>query len=283
MSRARGPGEIRARHRPLLVLSLAALRIGAGFCLAWPLSALISGFGVGQRIEGDRALFEGGGYLLAELLRLRGNELEAVARGLLPVLGLGLVLTAAGNAALLVGLNLQGRLRLRQLLSRAGERLPALLVLGAGTALGQLLLLAAGAMAVAAIPESLAKPVATTYGQGALWLVVMLLAGALGGFSDVVKASLVRHESRLAEGLSRASRCVKHSPIRATFGWLPCAFIFALAALVAARLCELCDVARPGAWRIVAVFALHQLVILTAVAARAAWFARSLRLVATDA
>lgn len=280
---ALGPGEIRARRRPWLILGLASLRILAGLCLAWPLASLIASSGVGLRVEGDRALFEGGGYLLAELLRLRGGELEAVARGLLPVLALGLILTTAGNAALLVGLNSQGRLRLRELLASAIERLPALLVLGVGTGLAQLVLFIAGVIAVAAIPESLAKPVATTAGQAALWLLVTLTAGGVGGFSDVAKASLVRHQVRLGDGLARAFQCVRHSPFRATFGWLPYALVFLAAAALAAKLSDLCDVAQPGAWRVALVFGMHQLVIVTAVAARAAWFARALRLVATDA
>lgn len=279
---ALGPGEIRARRRPLLLLSVAFLRLLAGFCLAWPLSSLVAGSGVGLRPEGDRALFEGGGYLLAELLRLRGGELEAVARGLLPLLVLGLLLTAAGNAALLVGLNLQGRLRLRELLSRASERLPALVVLGAGTALGQVLLLGAGLLLVAAVPEPLAKPVATTYAQAALWLVIVLALGALGGLSDVAKASLVRHESRLGDALRRALKCLRHLPIRATFGWVPAAGAFLAVVAVAAKLTERCDVSQAGSWRLPVVFALHQGVVIAAVALRAAWFARTLRLVATD-
>jgi hypothetical protein len=279
---ALGPGEIRARRRPALLLGVAALRLLAGFCLAWPLSSLIASSGVGLRAEGDRALFESGGYLLAEVLRLRGGELEAVARGLLPVFALGLLLTAAGNAALLVGVNWRGRLPPRELLSRASERLPALIVLGVGTALAQLVLLLAGGMLVAAIPEPIAKPVATTFAQAALWLAVALGLGALGGFSDLVKASLVRHESRLAEALSRALKCLGHLPIRATFGWIPYALCLLAAVAIAAKLTELCDVSRPGAWRLVLVFALHQAVIVVAVAARAAWFARALRLVATD-
>lgn len=280
---ALGPGEIRARQRPWLILAVAGSRILAGFCLALPLASLVASSSVGLRVEGDRALFEGGGYLLAELVRLRGGELQAVARGLVPVLALGLGLTAAGNAALLVGLNLRGRLRLRELLARAAERLPALLVLAVGTGLGQLVFFIAGAMAVAAVPEPLARPVVTTAGQVAVWLLVALAASALGGFSDVVKASLVRHQSRLGDGLERAFQCVRHRPFRATFGWVPFALVFVAAAALAAEISGWCDVARPGAWRVAVVFGVHQLVIVTAVAARAAWFARALRLVATDA
>lgn len=279
---ALGPGQIQARQRPGLILSLAGLRILAGFCLAWPLSALVAQTGVGLRAEGDRALFEGGGYLLLEVLRLRGGELEAVARGLLPVLALGLLLTTAANAALLVGLNLRGRLQLREVLSRAGAHVPRLIVLGGGTALGQVLWLMVGAMAVGAVPEVLARPVTTTLGQALPWLVVALAAGALGGFSDVVKASLVRHEAPLLEALSSAFKCFRHRPLRASFGWFPYAAAFVGVALLAGKLTEILDVARPGAWRVVCVFAIHQLVVLVSVAARASWYARALRLVATD-
>lgn len=280
---ALGPGQLSARRRPLLVLALTGVRIFAGFCLAWPLGALIAQTGVGLRPEGDRALFEGGGYLLLEVLRLRGGELEAVARGLLPVLGLGLLATAASNAALLVGLNVQGRLPVRQLLSRASEHLPRLVVVGGGTALGQFLLFIAGTIAVSAVPELLARPVVTTTAEVLLWLLVALGAGALGGFSDIVKASLVRREARLVEALSLAFKCLRQRPLRASFGWLPYAAGFVAAAVLAGKLTELIDVARPGAWRVGCVFAVHQLVVLCSVTARATWYARALRLVATHA
>jgi hypothetical protein len=279
---ALGPGEIRARRRPLLICCIAGLRLFAGFCLAWPLSSLISGTGIGQRSEGDRALFESGGYLLLEVVRLRGSELMAVGRGLMPVLALGLLLTAASNAALLVALNVKGRLDRAAWLSRAFERLPGLLLLGVGTVLGQLVLIVTGVIAVGAVPESLARPVATSAAEAGLWLAVALAAGALGGLADVAKASLVRHDSRLVDGLARAWRCLRQRPIRATFGWFPYAFGFGLAALLAAELCQWLDVSRPGAWRLVTVFTLHQLVILLSVAARAGWLARALRLAATE-
>jgi hypothetical protein len=279
---ALGPGEIRARRRPLVIAGIACLRLLVGFCLAWPLSSLISDSGIGQRSEGDRALFESGGYLLLEVVRLRGSELMAVGRGLVPLLVLGLILTAACNAALLVALNLKGRLDRAAWLSRAFGRLPAILLLGLGTGLGQLVLIVAGVIAVGAIPDSLARPVATSAAQLAVWLVVALAAGALGGVADVAKASLVRHDSRLVDGLARAWLCLRQRPIRASFGWFPYALGFGLAVFLAAELCQLLDVSRPGAWRVASVFALHQLVILASVAARAGWFARALRLTATE-
>jgi hypothetical protein len=278
-----GPGEIRARRRPLLVLGIASARILAGFCLAWPLASLVSGSGVGLRAEGDRALFEGGGYLLLDLVRLQGAELSAVARGLLPLLLLGLLFTAASNAALLVALNLRERVKSLAWLPGAWARLPALVVLGAGTALAQLLLALTAVLGSAAIPELLSKPVLTTLLQGSVWLIALALASAVGGFSDGCKASLVRHEARLSQGLGRAWRCLRQQPFRTCFGWLPYSLAFLAAAFVAAKLTEAIDVSRSGAWRVVAVFAVHQLVIVTSVAARAAWFARALRFVATHA
>src|SRR5207244_10992617 len=141
-------------------------------------------------------LFEGGGYLLLDLVRLQGSELLALTRGLLPLLLLGLLLTAGSNAALLVALNLRGQLKSLAWLAGAWARLPALVVLGAGTALAQLLLVLAAALGSAAIPELLSKPVLTTVLQGSVWLIALMLAAAAGGFSAGCKASLVRHEAR---------------------------------------------------------------------------------------
>jgi len=278
---ALGPAEIAARRRPGLVLIIAGVRILAGFCLAFPLSSLVAGSGVGQRSQGDRALFEGGGYLLLELLRVQGNALLAAARGLVPLLLLALAVTCACNVALLVALDSRERLTSLDWLGRAWARLPAQLVLVAGAALAQFVLLLLGSAALGGIPESLAKPVLTTAAQAAAILVIALLLGAVGGFADVAKAALVRHEARLNEGLARAWVCARHRPFRAFFGWLPYSALFLLTALLAAKLSEALDVSRPGAWRIAAVFVAHQLVIVVSIACRAAWFSRCLRLAAT--
>lgn len=280
---ALGPGDISLRRRPLVIAGVAAARIFMAFLLAWPLASLISESGVGLRVEGDRALFEGGGYLLLELLRLQGSALAGAVRGLLPVFGLGLALTAVGNAVLLVALNTSGRLRRSDWLTRVLARVPGIIVLGAATALAQLLLIVAGVLLGAAVPERLASPVTTTLQQGAVWAVVLALGGAVGGFADVARAALVRYDSGLGEGLGRGLACLRHRPLRACFGWLPYAALLLLAILLGARLTELFDVSRAGAWRVAAVFAVHQALVLSAVVARAAWFAKALRLVATEA
>ena len=280
---ALGPGEIRARRRPFVVLSLAALRAVMGLCLAWPLASLISNSGVGLRPEGDRVLFEAGGYLLLEVVRLQGASVLAAARGLLPLFLVGLALTAGCNGALIVALNARERLRSTDWLGRTRARLPALIALGVGTTLGQLVLLVGAGFAASSIPESLANPLRSNALQVSLWALALAVAGALGGFSDVAKASLIRYETRLTEALSRSWAGLRQRPLLACFGWLPFTAASLAAALLSAQLSELVDVSRAGAWRIAAVFVGHQLVILTSVAARAGWFARALRLVASQA
>ncbi|RYZ02915.1 MAG: hypothetical protein EOO73_29785 [Myxococcales bacterium] len=262
-----------------MILALALGRLGAGLCLAAPLASLLAESGVGQRAEGDRALFEGGGYLLLEVLRLQGPALAAALRGLLPVLGLGLLLTALGNAALLVALSTHGRLRSLGWLGPALARLPALCALGVGTALGQGLLLLIGAIVAGGAPEGLTNPRQGTALQLAAWLAALLAAGALGGWADIAKAALVRHESPLLAALARAWQALRNRPIFGLFGWVPYALPFVLAAFGVAWLTGVVDVGRSGAWRLVVVFGLHQLVVVVAVACRAAWFARALRAV----
>jgi hypothetical protein len=233
---ALGPGEMRARHRPGVILTVAACRLLAGICLAMPLASLLAASGVGDRVEGDRALFESGGYLLLEVLRLQANALNAAVRGLLPVFVLGLVLTVACNAALLVALNRSGRLDVRNWLTSACERIPALLVLAAGTALVQGILLGIGLTAADAITPSPINPIRSSAAQLAVIAAAALLAGALGGFADVTKAALVRHESSLRDAISQAFTGTARRPIRSLFGWLPYAAALILAVTAVSHL-----------------------------------------------
>lgn len=278
-----GPGEMRAWRRPWVVLAIAALRLLWAFGLALPLASLIGQSGVGQWPQGDRALFEAGGYLLLEVLRTQGLDLIATLRGLVPLLALGLTLTAACNAALLVALNVRGRLALGVWLSRALLRIPALLALACAVGLLQLLLLVIGLTAAGALPDSLHRPVAISGAQVGVCLVAALLAGAVGGFADVAKAALIRHESTLLAALSRAFQCARRRPLSTCWGFLPFAVALVVAVWLTGKLSEALDVSRPGSWRVAAVFAAHQLVVVAAVYLRAAWFARALRLAASHA
>lgn len=275
-----GPGEMRARRRPLVVLTIAGVRLLLGICFALPLASLVAESGVGQAPRGDRALFEGGGFMLLELLRVQGADLAAAARGLVPLLLLGLLVTAACNAALLVALNVQGRLRLRPWLSSALATVPALVVLAVGTALAQLAIILVGLLLGNGIPASMTRPVAMTAAEAALWLMVGLVAGAVGGISDVTKAALVRNEAGLAAALKHALTSARRSPFTAGWGWLPYGLVFVVSWLAAAQIVSALDVSAAGSWRVAAVFIVHQAVSLAGVALRAAWYARALRLAA---
>lgn len=277
------PEEIRARRQPFAILAIGGVRGLAGLCLAWPLASLLVSSGVGLRSEGDRALFEDGGYLLLEIARLRGADLLATTRGLSPVLCLGFTLNALCNAALLVQLNFRKRLRVAEWLSRTLPRVPSLLVFGAATTLAQLALVLVATLTAAALPESPSRPQLATLLGGSLWLVTALLLAALGGFCDLVKAALVRYQSSLGKALARAWSSAIRRPVRACLGWLPYALAFLGAALLAAQLTLVLDVSRAGAWRVAGVLVVHQVVMLLGVAARAAWYARALRLVALEA
>jgi hypothetical protein len=250
-------------------------------CLAWPLASLLGSSGIGARSEGDRALFEAGGYQLLEVARVQGPALVATAHGLLPLLGVSLVLSTLCNALLLVGLNQSERLGWSELAGRALGRTPKLLAITAGAGLAQVVLVAIGSALVAELPEPLAQPVAATLLQGGAWLVVALLLGAVGGTSDVAKASLVRHEARLSEALAHAAQITRRRPLLSCWGFVPYALPFLLGVMVAARITEAADVSKAGAWRVLLVFVVHQLVIVLAVAMRTAWYARALRLTAT--
>jgi hypothetical protein len=280
---ALGPGEIRARRRPWLILAVALCRLLSGLCLAWPLASLLGESGIAERAQGDRVLFEGGSYLLLEVARLHGPALLATARGLMPLLAAALLLTTLCNACLLTGLGSRAQGGEQGVVTRGLQLLPALVVVGIATGLAQAAVLIVASVAVEAVPEPLRSPVPATLGQLAVWLTAALGAGALGGFSDVVKASLARSGAGLRASFLHARRCLSSRPFLATLGWLPYALALTVSILLAAELTEALDVSREGAWRVLAVFLLHQLVILVSVALRAAWYARALRFVSSQA
>lgn len=277
-----GPGEMRARRRPLVVLSIAGVRLLLGLALALPLASLVAESGVGQSPRGDRVLFEAGGYMLLEVLRLQGPNLSAAARGLLPLLFVGFVITAACNAALLVALNLGGRLRLGPWLSRAFSYVPAQVVLGVGTGLAQLVVLLVALLSIDAVPSSLERPVAVSAAELSIWLLAALVSGGLGSVSDVAKAALVRDDAGLAAAVQRALTCARRAPLTAILGFLPYALLLLATVLGVSQLTSLLDVSRGGAWRVVSVLILHQAASLASVALRAAWYARALRLAASS-
>lgn len=267
----------RARRRPLVIALVALARFACGACLATPLASLVSASGVGLRAEGDRALFEGGGYVLLEVLRLHGTALAALLRGLLPVLGFGFLLTALGTATLLVALRTEGPLRSFGWLATAAARLPALCLVAIFTTLAQGLVLMLAALTASGLPDPLTRPVQATMWQVLPWLMAALASGALGGLADVTKAALVLHDGSVRSSLERAWSSARSEPWFGFFGWVPYAVPFLVTAGVAAWLSEQVDVARPGAWRVGLVLAIHQGVVLTAVVCRAAWLARALR------
>jgi hypothetical protein len=279
---ALGPGEIRALRRPFALVAVALSRCFFGFVLAFPLASVVAASGIGNRADGDRLLFESGGYLLLEVVRVQGDALLAAARGAVPVLLLGLLLTAFANAALLVALNERERIRPGAWLGRAAARVGSFTVLGAATTFGQLLLGGAAFLWAGELPEMAAAPRATTLLELGVWLLAALGAGALGGLADLARASLVRHEAPLSVALGRAFSCLRRHPLRGGFGFVPFATLLGFAVWAGAALSERFDVGQSGAWRLVCVIALHQLVILAAVACRSGWYARALRLVAAS-
>lgn len=280
---ALGPSAIRAARRPGVILAIAACRLLFGFLLAYPLASLVGASGIGQRAEGDRLLFEGGGYMLLEVARLQGAALMSAARGLLPVLVLGLLVTALCNAVLLVALSEDDEQRPQQLLSAALSRFPTLVAIGVLAGLAQAALLLLASIGAELVPDPLAKPVRATAGELAVWLTAAAVAGAVGGLADLTKAASVRAEAGLGVAVDRARRCLLARPVSACFGWVPYAAAFLPLALGAGELTEWLDVSRAGAWRVLAVFATHQVVVVTSIALRAAWYARALRIVSTTA
>ena len=75
---------VRARRRPLAVLAFALYQAAVGCLVAWPIAKTVSAT-FGRNPHGDAALFEEGGYALADWLRNSEDALAALTSVAVPV------------------------------------------------------------------------------------------------------------------------------------------------------------------------------------------------------
>lgn len=266
-----------AFRRPLLIVAYAAYVLVAGFAVAAPWSALLSGAVAGYP-RGDAELFDRGAIMLVEALRLAARgapaALTSSATAALFAGAFGLV----PFAMLIAGLGREGRVRAPFLAARAARPLGTLTLLwGVGfaaqaifaallTLLGVKLV---GALHLAARGQDLAH-----VGLGVVALLALL---PLGVARDLAAVSAVNDETRFYTSSSRALQVFRRAFGRALGAYL-LRTIPALAVLLAALWIP-GALRSPGAPPPVALpFVLHQLAIVSAVFLRASWLAAAIRL-----
>ena len=266
-----------AFRRPLLILAYVVYLLLAGFAVAAPWSSLLHAT-VADYPRGDAELFDRGGIMLVEALRLatRGAPAAITSSGFAFILAgaVGLV----PFAVLIAGLGREGRVRLPFLAARAARAIGTLTLLwgisfAAQAIFGAILSLIGakiiGGLHLAERGEALAYVI--------LAAVVFFALLPLGVARDLAAVSAVNDETRFYTSSTRALRVLRRAFGRALGGYLVRALL-ALAVLLAAF-------AIPGALRgpdapptVALPFAIHQLAMVIVVFLRASWLASAIRL-----
>jgi hypothetical protein len=266
-----------AFRRPGLVLAYAGYLLVAGFGVAAPWSALLTRTVVGYP-RGDAELFDRGGVMLVEAIRLGGRGAPAA------MASSGFVVLLAGAfglvplAMLLAGLGREGRVRAPFLAARAVGSLGTLTLIWGlsfaaqailGALLGLLGVTLVGAFHLAPRGEALAH-----VGVGVVALLALL---PLGVARDLAMASAVNDATRLYTSSSRALRVLRGGLVRPLGAYLARALL-ALAALLVAFWIPTVLRAPDAPLPVALPLLLHQLAIVGAVFLRASWLAAAIRL-----
>ncbi len=278
--------EIRVWSRPGAMAWWWALRLVAAWILMAPVADTLSA-PTAALPRGDAVLFDAGGAVLLEALRLAQVQLTAGTRRTLWTLFLVGGASLIPLCAVLVALSHRGRLRPDRWSQRTARHLPAFVMLAGLTLLAQAVALLGIALVVPAIRDPLYRALTprsadlTTLATAGLGLVLVV---GLGWVQDLARAAVVRHDIGSRTALAVALATLRRRPIRALLDWLTPA-VYTLPVIVAAAvITSSMHVEREGTWRVTLVFLVHQLAAFGLIALRCWWLARALVLVsATDA
>ncbi|HEX6766426.1 MAG TPA: hypothetical protein VF103_13130 [Polyangiaceae bacterium] len=269
-------------RRPLGVTLYFASHVVAALLLALPTSALVAGTGVGRFPEGDRSLFQPGGIVAAEVARQIMPTLPAHFASSLAAGTLVAMLLTLPHAALLVTLSERERAAQRSVWGRAVGHVPTLVSLSGLALLAQVIVLFATSSLAAALDDSLrgATERSADLASLAVFALGLVASIVLGLVRDLGRAAAVRDGLAGKAALLAGFRAFAGAPGRALLGWLTPALAGVALVAVGAALTTLFDVSRPGNFRVLAVFVLHQAIAFALCFCRAFWLAASLGIVA---
>ncbi len=265
-----------AHRRPGLVAFTYAYRAIAAFLIALPAAVALGG-PVAAWPRGQGVLFDPGGVMLVEALRLSRRALDPSAMEAAAVALLALLAGVFPLAVLLVGLARDGRLPAGFLAARAVSHagtlaLLSLVAVPAQAIAGAFVAFLGGKLIGAFDLTTPAHDVATA----ALALVVLAVVCAAGVARDLALVAAVRGEHRFYVAASRALHLARHSGGRAFLAWAWRASLGLAGIVLAAWLAP--SLAGASAWAVLAGFLLHQAAIAGATFARASWLAAAMRL-----
>jgi hypothetical protein len=263
--------------RPGLLLLVALYRLVAGLLIAAPVASLFN-VTVSGYPRGDAELFDPGGIMLLEALRLglRAMPPTLIAAGL-PAL-VALVVGLVPLAMLIAGLGRRGPLPRAFLARAAFDRLGTLTLLWGSTALAQVVLVVLVALLGGKLIDTLRlAPKGGDLAFLAVGAVAALLVVIAGVVRDLAAVAAVDDRERFYLSVARALRTLVRRPARvlAAYG--------ARALLGLALLAAAFELAPPAGGSLALAFALHEGAILAGVVLRASWLAAAIRLLAETA
>ena len=274
--------QIRVWRRPGALLLIWVWRSFAAFWLATPIIDAIDATGLGRHPRGDAALFEPGGLLLFEVVRLLLNAFSSVAETTVMLLMVAGFAGLVPLSALLVALAYEGRLRFLPWSSKALAHFPAFALLSGGAWLIQGALLVLAVLVFSGVHAALNQRVderTTDLGAVAAGGVVLLALLLTTLLHDLARAAAVRRELRAGAALALGLRAARRQPGKALVAWLGPALLSLLVVLLAALAVDRIAVDRGGSGRVTSAWVVHQLAAFALVALRAVWLAAALRLV----
>jgi hypothetical protein len=262
-----------ARRRPGLVAFTFGYRFVAGLLIASPIAALFNSV-VRDEPRGDAVLFDPGGLMFVESIRLTSNGAPGAASGSGAMALVATFLGLLPFAALVTGLGREGRLSRAFLAARAVRSIGTLALLWGGGLvaqailgglLGVLLGKLAGALHLGTPGEDIGRVV--------LVAVVLLAVLAVGVLRDLAAVSAVNDGTRLYTSVQRALRVMGGAGGRVAlaYAWRG---LLGLAAVLGAGAAVMSLDGAP----IALPFLLHQLAIAALVFAHASWLAAAIGL-----
>jgi hypothetical protein len=278
-----GNRSIRARARPGMISFLWLWQIVFAIFLTWPTAALV-GQAYGNHPRGDAVLFEPGGLALADFVwharRFSGALLAhdtifaafSVIGGLLPLSALLASMTYTTRA--------RRSPRPRQLARFAVDAFGRMLALFVIAGALEVLFVGIAMMLGAYVSDSSLARLGEARADQLGWLVsflFFLVALAVGVLHDLARASVVRFRVGALKACRLAWNTFRRHPVSlfGSWGWRAAAGLVPIAA--ASMVTDRIGL-KPGS-SLLAIFALHQVVVGARIALRASWLASALRAV----
>ncbi len=264
-----------ARKRPGVVLLVYVFRLVAAFLLAWPFAVTLGG-AVSGYPRGDAVLFDQGGLLLLEALRLSGAALRPALASSAALFVLACFVSLLPLGALIGALGAKGRITARDLGAWALRPIGTFSLLLGVAALVEVLLggvvIAIGAALARrnTIDARAADQVRVAFAAVAFLLVVLVSV-----LHDLARVASVRGELGLRASLRRAFAAVRRAPLSLLTAWSWRAGLGALFLAAAIVLGSRLGVERRA--QLVASFLVHQASVLGVLFLRASWLAAAMR------